>query len=53
MGSRYKNLLKECRKEIEANVTSNLFDRHIQPLFLGQPGSEKGMSIKKSQRVVA
>jgi hypothetical protein len=51
MGTRYKNLLKECREEIESNVTTNLFDRHIQPLFLRQPESEKGRSTKKSGRV--
>jgi hypothetical protein len=53
MGSRYKNLLMECRQEIESNVTTNLFERHIRPLFLGQPESEKGRSTKKSGRVPA
>jgi hypothetical protein len=36
MGDRYQHLLKECRSEIEENVTTNIFDRHIKPLFLGQ-----------------
>jgi hypothetical protein len=53
MGSRYKNLLMECRQEIESNVTTNLFERHIRPLFLGQQESEKGRSTKKSGRVPA
>jgi len=47
MGSRYTSLLKKFRKEIELNVTTNLFDRHIAPLFLGtqanggQPAARK------------
>jgi hypothetical protein len=36
MGQRYLGLLKECRKEVEENVTKNLFDRHLKPLFLGK-----------------
>ena len=35
MGARYTGLLKECRETVEANVTTNLFERHIKPLFLG------------------
>ncbi len=35
MGDRYMNLLNDCRDEIESNVTTNIFARHIQPLFLG------------------
>jgi len=34
MGDRYRRLLQECRSVIEANVTANIFDRHIKPLFL-------------------
>ncbi|MCI0708168.1 MAG: tagaturonate epimerase family protein [Ignavibacteriae bacterium] len=35
MGQRYLGLLKECRKEVEENVATNLYERHIKPLFLG------------------
>jgi len=35
MGSRFKYLLGECRSTIESNVTMNIFDRHILPLFIG------------------
>ncbi len=35
MGERYTNLLRDCRTAIEENVTANIFDRHIRPLFLG------------------
>jgi tagaturonate epimerase len=36
MGTRFYELLKECRTAIEENVTRNLYDRHICPLFLGE-----------------
>lgn len=34
MGPRYLNLLEECKESVARNVTTNLFDRHIKPLFL-------------------
>ncbi len=34
MGPRYLNLLDECKESVARNVTTNLFDRHIKPLFL-------------------
>ncbi len=47
MGPRYSGLLRECRKEIEENVTLNLYERHVRPLFLGQePGSPSIESSK-------
>ncbi len=35
MGERYLNLLDEAEAAIAKNVTENLFERHIRPLFLG------------------
>ncbi len=35
MGDRYLDLLKATENTIAKNVTANLFDRHIKPLFLG------------------
>jgi hypothetical protein len=35
LGTRYTNLLDACETTISRNVTGNLFDRHIRPLFLG------------------
>lgn len=35
MGSRYLNMLDACRETVSRNVTTNLYDRHIAPLFLG------------------
>jgi hypothetical protein len=34
MGARYLAMLRECEATISRNVTENLFDRHIRPLFL-------------------
>ncbi|HEY7304638.1 MAG TPA: tagaturonate epimerase family protein [Bryobacteraceae bacterium] len=35
MGMRYLNLISEARDTIAKNVTENLFERHIKPLFIG------------------
>jgi len=34
MGKRYTDMLGACEESISRNVTTNLFDRHIAPLFL-------------------
>lgn len=34
MGARYLRLLEECEASVSRNVTANLFERHIKPLFL-------------------
>lgn len=34
-GERFTSMLRNCRSEIEKNVTFNLYDRHIKPLFIG------------------
>ncbi|HXB69768.1 MAG TPA: tagaturonate epimerase family protein [Candidatus Acidoferrales bacterium] len=34
MGTRYLEMLDRCEASISRNVTENLFDRHIRPLFL-------------------
>jgi tagaturonate epimerase len=36
MGPRYLNLLDQYETVIAANVTGNLYERHIKPVFLGQ-----------------
>jgi len=48
MGERYSKLLRECRTEIERNVTTNIYDRHIRPLFLGQFATAHMPQSKKS-----
>lgn len=35
MGERYLRMLGECEETISKNVTENLYERHIKPLFLG------------------
>jgi hypothetical protein len=35
MGGRYLTMLRDCEESISRNVTENLFERHIRPLFLG------------------
>jgi tagaturonate epimerase len=37
MGTRYLDLLETNESVIARNVTQNLFDRHIAPVFLGKP----------------
>jgi hypothetical protein len=37
MGDKYLKLLEANEKVIAKNVTENLFDRHIAPVFLGKP----------------
>lgn len=34
-GGRYLQMVRECNEVIARNVTSNLFNRHFKPLFLG------------------
>jgi len=35
LGERYLKLLKECELVIAKDVTENLYDRHLKPLFIG------------------
>jgi hypothetical protein len=36
MGDRYLRLLGQCESSIERNVTDNLYERHLKPLFLSE-----------------
>ncbi len=36
MGDRYLKALEENEESVARNVTANLFDRHIRPVFIGQ-----------------
>ena len=38
MGNRYLQMLDTCEPTIARNVTENLYVRHLQPLFLENPG---------------
>lgn len=35
LGDRYLSMLKRCEPTIARNVTGNLYDRHLKPLFVG------------------
>ena len=35
MGQRYLGMLDDCEESVSRNVTTNIFDRHLRPLFLG------------------
>lgn len=35
MGERYLKMLRTCEASISRNVTQNLYERHIKPLFVG------------------
>jgi len=35
MGERYLGMLRQSEESISRNVTENIFDRHIKPLFFG------------------
>jgi hypothetical protein len=39
MGNRYLDMLETCEESISRNVTTNLYDRHVKPIFLGKPAS--------------
>jgi hypothetical protein len=34
MGDRYLNMLEECEEAVGRNVTENLYERHLKPLFI-------------------
>jgi hypothetical protein len=36
LGDRYLNALAECKASIARNVTENLYQRHLRPLFVGK-----------------
>ena len=36
MGNRFSDALRQCSETIAGNVTRNLYERHVRPLFLGQ-----------------
>ncbi|MBV9265682.1 MAG: hypothetical protein JO061_05890 [Acidobacteriaceae bacterium] len=44
LGPRYLQLLRETEPVIAKNVTGNLFDRHIRPVFLGSASGTPALS---------
>jgi len=43
MGDGYLKLLKQCEPMIARNVTKNLYDRHLKPLFIGPANDSSGL----------
>jgi hypothetical protein len=37
MGDRYLKMLEACEATVAKNVTENLYERHLKPLFVGSP----------------
>lgn len=52
MGARYLDMLIVCEDTISRNVTTNLFDRHLKPLFLAEGGVQAAaaVSLQKGAR---
>lgn len=44
-GSRYTDLLVANREIVGRQVTENLFERHMKPLFVGDPGRAAGAAV--------
>jgi hypothetical protein len=36
MGNRYLDMLETCEESVSRNVTTNLYERHVRPIFLGK-----------------
>jgi hypothetical protein len=36
MGGRYLTMLEECEEQVSRNVTENIYERHLKPLFLAR-----------------
>ena len=44
MGERFTRELRDCRSAVERNVTLNIYERHIRPLFLGRNDAGDGQT---------
>ena len=44
-GSRYTDLLVANREIVGRQVTENLFERHMKPLFVGDPSRAAGAAV--------
>lgn len=47
LGDCFRRMLRECRCEIEANVTFNILERHLRPLFLGADAGGSSANISR------
>ena len=51
MGENYLRLLQEYRSSIELNVTTNIYERHIQPLFFGQDKHSSKSTVREKENI--
>lgn len=42
MGHRYLDMLDACKESISRNVLANLYERHIEPIFIGNRSQQAG-----------
>jgi hypothetical protein len=50
MGRRFLDRLEACEEPIARNVTLNLYERHIKPLFLAEPERQSSQSEQPAKR---
>jgi hypothetical protein len=48
MGDRYLQSLKDCEESVSRNVTTNLYDRHLKPLFVNGANGAPATAHRKS-----
>lgn len=49
MGERYIAMLDACEESTARNVTTNLFDRHLKPLFLAEGGVQAAVAASAQE----
>ena len=53
MGRRYLDVLAECESAVSKNVTENLYERHLKPLFLNGNGANPPIQARKRERTLS
>lgn len=53
MGRRYLDALQECESAVSKNVTTNLYERHLKPLFLNGNGAQPEIQARKKERTLS
>src|SRR6266508_4000434 len=53
MGSRYLDMLEACEATVGKNVTENLYERHLKPLFLGGCSAKVAVLARNREKAAA
>ena len=53
MGRRYLDVLAECESAVSKNVTENLYERHLKPLFVNGNGANLHIQARKRERTLS